>query len=85
MEQGIPCISTNEGGIPAIIEDGKTGYIVEKHSPEKIAEKIEYLMDHPEQCTAMGKAGKEKFLKEFTLDKFENRMKEILMDCVTSI
>lgn len=23
MEQGIPCISTNEGGIPAIIEDGK--------------------------------------------------------------
>lgn len=51
----------------------------------KIAEKIEYLMDHPEQCTAMGKAGKEKFLKEFTLDKFENRMKEILMDCVTSI
>ena len=24
MEQGIPCISTNEGGIPAIIEDGKT-------------------------------------------------------------
>lgn len=85
MEYSLPCIGTNEGGIPAIIEDGKTGYIVEKHSPERIAEKIEYLMNHPEQCTAMGKAGKEKFLKEFTLDKFENRMKEILMDCVTSI
>lgn len=85
MGQGIPCISTNEGGIPAIIDNGKTGYIIEKHSPEKIAVKIEYLMEHPKQCTAMGKAGKEKFLKEFTLDKFENRMKDILKDCITSI
>lgn len=83
MEQGIPCISTNEGGIPAIIEDGKTGYIVEKHSPEEIAKKIEYLIDHPEKRIAMGKAGKEKFLKEFTLDKFENRMKDILEDCIS--
>ena len=85
MEQGIPCISTNEGGIPAIIEDGKTGYIVEKHSPEKIAEKIEYLMDHPEQCTAMGKAGKEKFLKEFTLAQFERRLSKILKECITTL
>ncbi|MDY3789814.1 glycosyltransferase [Bacteroides fluxus] len=84
MEQGIVCISTNEGGIPAIIENGKTGYIVQKHSPEEIAEKIEYLIDHPEKRIAMGKAGKEKFLKEFTLDKFENRMKDILEDCISS-
>ena len=85
MEYSLPCISTNEGGIPAIIEDGKTGYIVEKHSPEKIAEKIEYLMDHPEQCTAMGKAGKEKFLKEFTLAQFERRLSKILKECITTL
>ena len=42
-----PCISTNEGGIPGIIEEGKTGFIVEKHSPQQLAEKIEYLIDHP--------------------------------------
>ena len=85
MEKGIPCISTSEGGIPAIIENGKTGYIVDKHSPKAVAEKIEYLMEHPEQCAAMGKAGKEKFLKEFTLDKFENRIKDILTECHLSV
>lgn len=85
MEKGIPCISTSEGGIPAIIENGKTGYIVDKHSPKAVAEKIEYLMEHPEQCAAMGKAGKEKFLKEFTLDKFENRIKDILTECHSSV
>mgnify|MGYP000662395086 CR=1 FL=1 len=47
MEQSLPCISTNEGGIPGIIEEGKTGFIVEKHSPQQLAEKIEYLIDHP--------------------------------------
>ena len=84
MEHALPCISTNEGGIPDIIENGKNGYIVQKHSPEEIARKIEYLIEHPEQCIAMGKAGKEKFKKEFTLDKFEKRMKDILEDCATS-
>lgn len=85
MEQGLPCISTNEGGIPAIIENGKTGYIIEKHSPKVIAEKIEYLMEHPQQCINMGEAGKEKFFNEFTLDKFEIRMKNILKDCIISL
>ena len=30
MQQGLPCISTNEGGIASIIDDGKTGFLVEK-------------------------------------------------------
>jgi len=85
MEHALPCISTNEGGIPNIIENGKTGYIVQKHSPKEIATKIEYLIKHPELRITMGKAGKDKFEKEFTLDKFENRMKDILKDCLASI
>lgn len=84
MEQSLPCISTNEGGIPGIIEEGKTGFIVEKHSPQQLAEKIEYLIDHPMICAEMGKAGKEKFQREFTLEKFENRMKDILKECIAS-
>lgn len=82
MEQALPCISTAEGGIPSIIENGKTGFIVEKQNPEQLADKIEYLMEHPDTCAVMGAAGREKFLKEFTLDTFENRLKEILESCI---
>lgn len=82
MEQGLPCISTNEGGIPSIIENEKTGYIIEKYSPKIIAEKIEYLMKHPQQCANMGEAGRKKIFNEFTLDKFEVRIKKILEDCI---
>lgn len=84
MEQGIPCIGTTEGGISSIIENNKTGFIVNSHSPKEIAEKIEYLIDNPELCINMGKAGKEKFEKEFTIEKFENRMKDILLNIIQS-
>ncbi len=35
-----PMISTNVGGLPEVIEDGKTGYLVEKENPVKLSEAI---------------------------------------------
>jgi glycosyltransferase involved in cell wall biosynthesis len=82
MQYHLTCISTNEGGIPEIIDDGKTGYIVEKRNPKALADKIVYCLTHPKQCKMMGDAGYEKYLQQFTLEKFECRMKEILTECL---
>lgn len=35
-----PMISTNVGGLPEVINDGKTGYLVDKENPEQLAESI---------------------------------------------
>lgn len=78
MESGITCISTQEGGIPDIIEENITGYIINKQQPQLLADKIEYLIDHPDLCQYMGKKGKEKFQNKFTLKKFEATIIEIL-------
>lgn len=78
MEQGIPCISTEEGGIPYIIEDNKTGYIIQKQSPRELAEKIDYFIQNPDKCISMGNAGRERFKQEFNLSSFENHIIEIL-------
>lgn len=78
MQQGIPCISTNEGGIPDIIENEETGYIVSKHNPQELAEKITLLIKNPELCKQIGEAGKKKFEKEFTIEQFEKRFVGIL-------
>lgn len=77
MQQGIACIASNEGGIADIIEEGKTGFIVEKKNALQLADKIEVLIKDNALCQQIGKAGREKFLAEFTLEKFENRIKEI--------
>lgn len=79
MEQSLACISTHEGGISAIIEEGKTGYVIDKQQPLALTEKIACLIDHPALCQAMGEAGRKKFKEEFTLERFEDRMKEILI------
>ena len=78
MEHAVPCISTREGGVSAIIDDGVNGFMVEKRDANALADRIEFLLTHPEERTRMGIAGYQKFKNEFTLPKFETRMKQIL-------
>lgn len=69
-------------GIPGIVDDGKTGFLVPKHDVAVLADKILLLLSNPDLRCKMGKAGREKFEKEFTLEVFEKRMVEILSDNV---
>jgi len=78
MMFGLPVISTNEGGIPDIVKNGETGFIVDKQNPEKLAEKIKHLIDNPEKASLMGEKGREHFLEKYTLEVFERRIVHIL-------
>ena len=83
MQYSIPCISTDEGGIPFVIEDGKTGFVIEKHQSKILADKLVLLIDNPNLCNEMGNAGRKKFEQEFTLNQFEKRIAGILNDALT--
>ncbi|KAA6333314.1 N-acetyl-alpha-D-glucosaminyl L-malate synthase [termite gut metagenome] len=85
MEYGVPCISTSEGAIPEIIEHERTGFIIEKKNPIILANIIKELMHDEELCVEMGRAGNKRFKENFTLDKFEKRMMEILQTTISSI
>ena len=82
MEHGLSCILTTEGGTPGIVDDGKTGFLVPKHDVAVLADKILLLLNDSVLCSNMGKVGREKFEKEFTLEVFEKRMVEILSNNV---
>lgn len=78
MEYSLPCISTNEGAIPEIIDDGETGYVICKNDVEQLSRKICELMNNEDLQLRMGTNAREKFERLYTLDKFESRLKEIL-------
>lgn len=78
MEYKLPVISTNEGGIPDIVKDGENGLICEKQNTYSLADCIAKLLDDEELRVKMGNAGYDKFCREFTLQRFENRMLDIL-------
>src|SRR3989339_123574 len=72
MQFSIPVIASDEGSIPEIIDDNKTGLLVEKGNVKDLAEKIEQLINNPDLILRMGKAAQEKFEKNYTLKHFEN-------------
>ena len=78
MQYGLACISTNEAGIPNIIDDGKTGLIVPKKDCIALADSIEKLINDRKLCLQMGQAGRKKYEEKFTLDVFERNICRIL-------
>ena len=80
MQCGLPVISTREGGIPDIVDDGITGYFVNKNDPKDLADKIEFLIYNPFLRKKMGAAGKKKLQNKFTISIWENNMFNILKE-----
>jgi glycosyltransferase involved in cell wall biosynthesis len=82
MQQALPVISTFEGAIPEVIKDGVNGFLVPQQNIEALADKLEILIGNPALRKAMGLAGKKRYEEKFTLEHFENKMREILEDSI---
>jgi len=65
-------VATNVGGIPELMKDGETGYLIEKDNPEELFEKLSILLNNLEKTKEMGKKGKEFVTKNFSWDKICN-------------
>ncbi|MBO4827012.1 MAG: glycosyltransferase family 4 protein [Prevotella sp.] len=78
MQHGIPCISTNEGAITDIIDDGQTGFIIPANNPSMLADKLQFLSENPKQRKEMGQRGYLKFKDNYTINHFETRLLNIL-------
>lgn len=78
MQYSIPIVSTFEGGIPDVVDDGVTGFLVPQKDSQALAEKLELLIRNPKLRIKMGVAGREKYENEFTLQAFESKLQEIL-------
>lgn len=82
MQQSKPVVSTFEGGIPDLIEDGVTGFLVPQKDYGELANKLELLIKDPKLRNQMGAAGRKKYENEFILEKFENRLTDILLSVI---
>ena len=80
MQAGLPVVATNVGAIPEIVEDGITGYVVNRNEPYQIKEKLEVLIKDPILRKQMGVAGRRKFLNNYTLEKFNSNMNKVFED-----
>ena len=66
---GLPVISTRHAGILDVIVEGETGFLVEEHDVDGMAEKMLSLLKNKELAKALGKNGKERIKTDFTLQR----------------
>jgi glycosyltransferase involved in cell wall biosynthesis len=77
MAHGRPVVCSRIGGLPEIVEDGKTGLLFEPGNPDDLVEKIQYLWERPEISIQMGNEGRKKVLKEYSQEKYYSRLMKV--------
>src|SRR5882762_7689412 len=77
---GKPVIGGAHGGAPEVIDDGKTGYLVQHGDAGQLATSLETLLVDPELGREMGARGRERVEQEFRFNVFAKSLKKILRD-----
>jgi glycosyltransferase involved in cell wall biosynthesis len=80
LAMGKPTVGTNVGGIPELIVDGVTGYLIPPADPLILAEKILALLNDPPKATAMGKAGRALIRERFSCEIMLKRLEALYHD-----
>ncbi len=65
MACGVPVICTGVGGMPEVVVDGVTGFIVPERDAASLAGKLEWLAANPEKAREMGARGRIRVLERF--------------------
>ena len=67
-----PVIGSNVGGIPELMKDGETGFLIEKGNSSELVEKLSLLFSNLEKSKEMGGKGRIFVMDNFNLDKICN-------------
>jgi colanic acid/amylovoran biosynthesis glycosyltransferase len=74
---GLPIISTYHTGIPEVVFEGKSGFLVPEKDVNALTEKLEYLIEHPELWPKMGKYGRKYVEEKYDIKKLNQRLVKI--------
>ncbi len=78
MAAGLPVVSTRVAGVPEMIEDGRTGRLLDEHDVAGIASALEGLLRDPEMARRSGAAGRELAGRKFATERTTNVLKHLL-------
>lgn len=80
MAQGKPVVATRIGGIPDIVEDGKSGFLVPAKDPQKMAEVMERIIKDKDLADSLGQYGLLQCRNQFLAPHSANKLRTIYHD-----
>ncbi|MEX0656242.1 MAG: glycosyltransferase family 4 protein [Nitrosopumilaceae archaeon] len=73
-----PVVATNVGGIPELMQNNETGFLVKKQDPYEIIDKLTLLVNNENKRKQMGVSGRSFIEKNFSLDIIAKRFSNML-------
>ena len=77
-----PVVASAVGGILEVVEDGKTGVLVEPGRPDALVAPIRALLEDPARGRAMGRAGRRRVEAHFSWVSVATRTREVYQDAI---
>ncbi len=65
LATGLPVVTTNVGGIPETINDGKNGFMCQPFNAEQFSARILYLLENPVEAAEMGAQARKTIMDRF--------------------
>jgi glycosyltransferase involved in cell wall biosynthesis len=65
MEAGVPVIASAVSGIPEVVEDGRTGWLVPPENPDRLAGALREALNDPEEAARRGAEGRRRIDERF--------------------
>ncbi len=78
MACGKPVIASNASALPEVVEDGVTGILCEPGDVDAFTIACKQLAEAPERARAMGLAGRERAMREFSEDRLISRYEDLI-------
>lgn len=82
MAIGLPVLVSEAGGMPEIVTDGDTGWILGTDAVSDWATRIQWCLDYPDECKAVGQRGCAYALLNFGTDHWGGEYSRVVMEVV---
>ena len=69
LAAGRPVVATKVGGVPDVVDEGETGFLVRPHDTHALAERLEILAGDPVRRRAMGDLGRARMLERYAVER----------------
>jgi glycosyltransferase involved in cell wall biosynthesis len=76
----LPVIVSDAGGLPEVVEDGETGFVVRRENPEAAGKAMIRLINDPDLRKEMGKKGRDHVIREYEWEHCVGLLEEVLRE-----
>ena len=81
---GLPVVSTRHAGIPDVIVEGETGFLVDERDVGGMAQHMVTLAADPQLAASMGHAAQRRIRTHFSMERRLDHLWQIIESCMSA-